>query len=487
MPSKAPRGAPRDPARGALSLRTSMLLGLGYVALLATIALGVPLALNLQGRVNSEVRSQAQGQADVVAATAADLLPTSRRAELNALVHSAAQSLRGRVIVVDRRGVVLADSAGARRVGSSYLSRPEVAQALTGRRVQVQRPSKTLGEQILATAVPIVRAGSTIGAVRVTQSVGAVNGAIRRVEVGLGIVALVVLAIGLAVGAFIAREISRPLLRLERVARKVASGELDARAIVEGSSEQRSLSASFNEMADRIGRLLRSQRAFVADASHQLRTPLTGLRLRLEEASAIAQAPQAGLELDAAIAEVDRLAGIVEELLLLSRAGERELPGELVMLDEIAADAVDRWRGSAAGRPISLLLSQRSGTAAWCAQADADRALDALIENALRYSPSGSEVEVAALADRIEVRDRGAGIAAGEEETVFERFHRGSASREVPGSGLGLPIARELARVWGGDVTLSPRPGGGAIATLSLPQGDAAPAGEPDSRASLGV
>jgi signal transduction histidine kinase len=472
------------PSRRALSLRASLLLGLGYVVLLATVALGVPLALSLQARVSSEVRSQARGQADVVAATAADLLGGSRRRELAALCRSAAQSLRGRVIVVDRLGTVLADSAGF--VGRSYGSRPEVAAALSGRRVQVQRPSRTLGEQILATAVPIVRASATVGAVRVTQSVADVGSAVRRVELGLGLIALVVLAIGLAVGAFVARAISRPLLRLERVARRVAAGELDARAALEGSREQRSLSASFNEMADRIARLLRSQREFVADASHQLRTPLTGLRLRLEEAAASAQ-PQTRLEIDAGIAEVDRLASVVEELLLLSRARERELPGERVMLEEIAGDGVDRWRRSAAERSIKLTFAPRdavpaprdAGTA-WCTRVDADRALDVLIENALRYSPPGSEVEVVPLPGEIEVRDRGPGLVPGEEADVFKRFHRGSAGRNAPGSGLGLPIARELARVWGGDVSLRRRDGGGTTAVLTLPDRPApAPTAEP--------
>lgn len=435
----------------------------------------MPLALNLEARVNSEVRSQAESQADVVAATATDLLEPGRHAALRSVVDAAARSVRGRVIVVSASGMVLADSATPSHAGESYASRPEIASALKGVKVQTQRSSKTLGEQILATAVPILHDGRPIGAVRITQSVAAVNAAIRRVEIGLGIVALVVLAIGLTFGAFIAREISRPLRRLERVAKRVAAGELQARAEVEGSREQRSLSSSFNDMADRIVRLLSAQREFVADASHQLRTPLTGLRLRLEEAKAAGVSEAAARELDAGTAEVDRLADIVEELLVLGRAGEREQPAEIVMLDGVVSDAIDRWRGSAQERPILLGFAERSGGAASCAKADADRALDALIENALLYSPKGSEVSVASLPGRIEVRDRGPGLAPGEAEAVFERFHRGSASREARGSGLGLPIARELARAWGGDVSLESRPGGGTVATLSLPEAQASP------------
>ncbi len=465
----AGRGAtPRRPE--GLTLRISLVLGLGYVVLLAIVAMGVPLALNLEGRVSSEVRSQARSQADLLAATAADLLDRSRRGELAGLVARAGDAVRGRVIVVDGTGVVLADSAGPGRLGANYSSRPEVAAALKGTPVQAQRYSRTLGQEILFTAVPIFHEGGPVGAVRVTQSVSAVNTAVRRVELGLGLVALLVLAIGLTVGWLIAREISRPLLRLEQVTGRVAAGDLDARAQLEGSREQRSLSASFNEMAARISRLLSSQKAFVADASHQLRTPLTGLRLRLEEAREAGSIAAAREEIDAGLAEVDRLAEIIEELLLLSRAGERELPGEAVSLTDVTRDALERFKGAAEGRPLLRGPLVGGDCTVWSARSDVERALDVLIENAIHYSPESSPVTVTCRPGAIEVADRGPGLATGEAEAVFERFHRGSAGAGIPGTGLGLAIARELARSWGGDVTLTNRDGGGALATLSLPQ-----------------
>jgi signal transduction histidine kinase len=441
-----------------------------YVLLLAIVALGVPLGLSLSARVSDEVRSQAAGQADLVAATAADLLGPARRRELAVLTRTSAGEVRGRVLVVDRTGTVLADSAAPPETGSSYAGRPEIARALRGRRVQVQRSSSTLGEQILATAVPVIHNGATVGAVRVTQSVAAVNSAVRRVELGLALVGAIVLAIGLAVGAVIAGRIARPLGRLERVAGRVAGGDLDARARIEGSREQRSLGGSFNEMTDRVGRLLGSQRAFVADASHQLRTPLTGLRLRIEEARAAGVSPVAARELDAGVAEVDRLAQIVDELIVLSRAGERELPGEQLDLAVTVQRALRRWSAAAAERNLRLEPGELATGSAWCAGTDADRALDVLIENALQYGPRGSTVTVTSAPGRIEVRDRGPGIPAEESESVFERFHRGSAGRNGPsGSGLGLAIARELAREWGGEVSLANSEGGGAVATLELP------------------
>ena len=454
----------------AISLRARLLAALAYVLLLAIVALGVPLAINLSARVNAEVRTQAQAQADLVAATAADLLNRSHRRELGTLARTAATSVRGRILIVNATGGVLVDSAGPAQVGASYESRPEIETALSGRQVQVQRASKTLGQEILATAVPIIRNGRPVGAVRVTQSVAAVHRAVRNAELGLVLIALIVLALGLSAGAVIAAQVARPLRHLDQVARRIAAGDLSARAAVEGSSEQRSLGRSFNEMTDRIARLLRAQRDFVSDASHQLRTPLTGLRLRLEEAKAVGPGPTA-VELDAAIAEVDRLSHTVEELLLLSRAGERQTAGEPVELVDVAIAAIERWHATAAHSGLEL-EHQALGAAgvAWAARPDVERALDMLLENALRYSPPGTTITIVSAPGRIEVRDRGPGLAEDEREIVFERFHRGSAGRSgPPGNGLGLSIARELAREWGGYVSLADHEGGGTVATLTLP------------------
>lgn len=461
-----------------------MLAALAYVLVLAVIALGVPLALNLRARISAEVKTQAQAQADLVAATAADLLGSRDHPELTALARSAAINVRGRVLIVSATGRVLVDSYGPGAVGSSYDSRPEIQAALRGRQIQVARSSHTLGQTILATAVPIVRNRRPVGAVRVTQSMSAVGGAIRRSELGLVLIGLIVLALGLLAGAVIAGQVARPIRRLEQIARRVAQGDLQARAELEGSREQRSLARSFNEMTGRVAALLGAQRQFVADASHQLRTPLTGLRLRLEEARALTASEQAQEELDAALGEVDRLAGTVNELLSLSRAGERHAEGAAVSLRDAAQAAVSRWRGPVTARHGTLTvrmpdadLGRRGGEErVWSAAPDLDRALDVLLENALHYSPATPVIDVVCGPGQIEVCDRGAGLAAAERDAVFERFHRGRAGREGPaGSGLGLPIARELMRGWGGDVTLSARPGGGTVARLSLPVLDEVP------------
>jgi len=452
-----------------VSLRATLLLALAYVLLLALIALGVPLAVSLRDRVDSEVKGQSRSQADVVAATASSLLDPPQLARLRRLTRISAASVRGRVIVVDSRGRLLADSAGA-PLGRSYASRPEIGAALNGNGEQISRGSSTLGADILATAVPVLRRGRPSGAVRITQSVSAVDRAVRNSILDLAALAAVVLVLGLAAGALIARQIALPIRRLDRAAREVAEGDLDVAVAVEGSTEQRSLGRTFNEMTQRVKRLLRSQQDFVADASHQLRTPLTGVRLRLENlGQRLRGEREASEEIDASLREIDRLSQIVDELLVLSRAGEHELPGERVDLADAAARAAERWRRAARESDIAIAARGDGGGNAWCARPDLDRSLDALVENAVLYSPPGAEVAIAAGPGRIEVLDRGPGLEPSEQETVFERFSRGSAGRRGPGgTGLGLPIARELSRQWGGEVTLENRDGGGLCAAIEL-------------------
>jgi signal transduction histidine kinase len=277
--------------------------------------------------------------------------------------------------------------------------------------------------------------------------------------------------VGIGAGWLIAAQIARPMRRLEVTAHRVAAGDLEARATEEGASEQRSLAASFNEMTARLVRALEAQRQFVADASHQLRTPLAAVRLRLEDARATDAGPEAAEQLDRGMDELDRLARTIDELLTLSQAGEAERPAEPVDLGRAAAGAVERWRPYADARGIDLELNDGDGGVSREVRAtrgDVGRILDALIENAVRYTGPDTRVTIAVDGTSVEVRDEGAGLADEELDVVFERFHRGRAGAGVAGSGLGLPIARALARRWRGEVTIRNADKGGAVARATL-------------------
>jgi signal transduction histidine kinase len=259
---------------------------------------------------------------------------------------------------------------------------------------------------------------------------------------------------------------------LAGAARRVAGGDLDTRARLEGSAEQREVAAAFNEMTGRLGRALRAQQEFVANASHQLRTPLTGLRLRLEAAALKSREPDVERELAAAERETERLARLLTELLLLARERERP-PAVPLELAEAAEAALERWEGPAEASGHSLRLSGDARVVVAASDEDLAVILDNLVSNALGYSPPGTTVTIewdGGEVARLAVLDEGPGVEPGERERVFERFYRGAAGGgATAGTGLGLSVVEALARRWGGAATLDNRPEGGARAEVTLP------------------
>lgn len=460
-----------------MTLRARLLAAFAYVLVLLSVALVVPFALSRVDRIDDEVEAQAASQAQLIAASASGQLRD--RAELSRLVRRASRSISGRVIVVDSRGRLLADSAGTSLVSTSYASRPEVASALRGSPEQGQRHSDSLDEDLLFTAVPVVSRGRTTGAVRVTQSVDAVNHRKRRDVLVLAGLAVAALALGLVVAWLLADSLSKPLRSLADVARRISTGDQDARAEESGSREQKDVAVAFNAMTARLRRALESQAAFVSNASHQLRTPLTGLRLRIEGAGRKSEDPRVRRDLDAAEAELDRMATLLSNLLILAREQKPAREPSAIALGKVLGDARERWTHTAAeeGRELRVADEPADGQI----RADPEELaaiLDNLIENALKYSPTGSAVDVDSQLDGnravVRVADSGPGIPEAEREAVFERFYRGDTAGATAGSGLGLPIAAALAGRWGGEIRLRERPGGGTVAEVELELADAA-------------
>jgi len=470
-----------------VSLRLRLLLAFAYGFLLIVIALEVPLALNLRRRVDAEVRNDAAGQAHIVAAQASGSM--GRPAQLRRIANQAAAQLGSRVIVVDSAGMLRADSAGSPR--RSFANRPEIRIALTGRTAQGTRHSDTLGEDLLYSAVPVTDSGRVAGAVRVTQSVGSVHDRVRRSVLALAAIGAAALGLGLVLAWFLADSLSRPLRKLAVTARRVEEGDLEARAEVTGATEQREVTIAFNDMTERIGTVLAAQREFVSNASHQLRTPLTGLRLRLESAAAKADSAELERELTAAEQEVDRLARLLNTLLMLAREGQTRVTGRLVSLGLASKHAHERWEARSEQLGQRLRLEPGDDVVVLAVEEDLAIILDNLIENALHYSPEGSSVTIEFGREGTDaylaVLDDGPGIAPGEEEAVFERFRRGSASKSSSGTGLGLAIVQTLAQRWGGQASLSARPEGGTRAEIRLPAGDPLPTPNPDLGEPIGA
>jgi signal transduction histidine kinase len=285
----------------------------------------------------------------------------------------------------------------------------------------------------------------------------------------LAAIAAIVIGLAVVAGFAIASFIVRPMRRLEGAARAVGGGDLTARAPEdEGPPEVRSLAAVFNETVAKLEQLLSSQEEFVADASHQLRTPLTALRLRLENLARDV-APSGSTDLEGAVAEVERLASLVEALLALARADTRREPAGPVDVDEVVRQRVRAWSALADERGVRLEAVLADVPAARTADERLRQILDNLLENAVEASPDGARItlETRGVSPWVElrVRDEGPGLTAEQRERAFDRFWR---SRDGEGSGLGLAIVRRLVEQDGGSVELLEAPGHGVEAVVRL-------------------
>ncbi len=448
-----------------MTVRTRLVLAFAYILLTVIVALTVPLAFNLRQRTITEVESQAKLTAQTIAAgIGAETLTQPRR--LERLTVQYADETGDRVIVMDADGIVLADSDGE-DVGQDYANglRPEVTSALDPAAPTADariRFSRTEDADILVAAAPILDEG-LVGAVRITQNVQDVTDAVRSTTIGLIALGGAGLIAGLVIAFALAGSFSRPLTRLAATARRLGQGDLQARAgDVGGASEIEDLAHSFDEMADRVERSVAAQREFVANASHQLRTPLTGMKLRLEAAAADAT-PPVKRQLDAADDEVDRLAAIVDRLLVSARrieAGDRSADTDLA---RAAVRAIERFRDRALAAESSLDAEVGSAVAE-ADETDVDQILDNLIENAIRYAPGPITIGTGVVEGRASlwVRDHGPGIPAADLDRVTERFYRGAGAPEG-GSGLGLAIARELAEANGGAIEIRRPADGGTV------------------------
>ena len=443
-----------------MKLRTRLVASFAYVLLVVIVALTVPLAIVMRDRARSELEALARTNAQTIAAFMnSDTLdddPTARRA-LTRDARRYAEEPGSRVIVLDATGIVLADSDGE-DVGENFATpgRPEVTRALRSEvTAEVRRSEEEQGD-IAVAAAPIIDEGELVGAVRISRDVQTVGENVGRATAAIVAVALGGFVAGLVLAVAIARSLARPMSRLAAAARRLGAGELSTRAgKLEGGIEVEELAGSFDEMAGRVERTVRAQQEFVANASHQLRTPLTGIKLRLE--AAIAETPDEAVrdQLSAADREVDRLAQIIERLLTMaSQIEEGRVPH--ADLGDAVERAVQRWHeradkasssliddGANGGTPISVVADP----------ADLDQVLDVVIDNALIHAPGRIEVSVSGNGERatVSVADHGPGIPADEMGRVTERFFRGRGA-PTGGSGLGLAIARELAERWGGGI-----------------------------------
>ena len=462
-----------------MKVRTRLVASFTYVLLVVIVALTVPLGIVLRDRARSELEAVALTNAQTIAALLdGERLDAGRpRDRLTRDIDRYARDVGGRVVVLDPRGIVVADSLGE-DLGQDFatVGRPEVGQALGSVASAGVRNSQDEGGDIVVAAAPVIDGGTLIGVVRSSRDVSQVQRNVTRATLAIIVVAAAGLAAGLVLAFVLAGSLARPLSRLAAVAKQLGRGDLSSRAgALEGGDEIHQLAASFDEMADRLERTVQAQREFVANASHQLRTPLTGMKLRLGAAIADARDPAIESQLRAADREVDRLAGIVERLLVMAREIEEGHETHVDVAD--ATDrAVERWRERASNAGATL-TTEGEAVVALVNPDDLDQVLDVIVDNAIAYAPGPIELRTERNGSNalVTLRDHGAGIPADELPRVTERFYRGRGSAAGE-SGLGLAIAKELAEKWGGTIGVSSAGDGTVVEVrLRLVEGFATP------------
>lgn len=447
-------------------------LAAAFVGIVAIVLIGqdIPLAFHLERVERDRLETALERDAYVLAGQSEDVLEGTSRLEDSALgaeVANYAAQTDATVVVTDDSGEAIATSGGPDRVGESYANRPEIEAATQGRFASGERDSRTLGEPLVYVAVPVRSGDRVLGAVRLTYPAREIDSRVVDRLRGLVVAAAISIAAAAAVAVVLATTIARPLRRLRAATDAFAAGDLATRVSSDaGPPEARSLAASFDAMAARIERMVEAQRAFAGDASHQLRTPLTALRLRLDQAAALVETDPAAAKarLDAATAEIDRLGRLTDGLLALARAGAAD--AEVVTVDVAAAarDRATEWGPLADEHGVDLAVDA-SGTAPARSVAGAvEQIIDGYVDNALEVAPAGTTLRISVEHEGrsvvVHVVDEGPGLDDQQRIRAFDRFWQaggGSAS----GSGLGLAIIRQLAAASGAEVELRPTAIGG--------------------------
>ncbi len=433
-----------------MGLRWKIALSLALVAMIATFTVGLIGYRTTSARLVDEVDrsiTQATGQMIGRAVDGRITMPTRSLLE----VYS--------VRVLD------ADGAS---VASSFPDDAEIADGA----LEVVGAPRSIDRETLDVENESLRVhtiGLANGALQVGRSLDEVDSVLSDLrQRTLLLVVLVSIATAL-VGWLIAGTVAAPIRRLTGAAEDVgSSGRLDVEVPGTGTDEVGRLGSAFRNMLSALAVSRAEQHRLVQDAGHELRTPLTSLKTNL---SVLRRHPEMSAEmrdgvLDDLDAEVSELTELVNELVAVASGELDEQPNErieLVALAEEVAERVGRRRSR------DVVVDIRARAAVDAPRSTLDRAITNLVDNACKFDTSGGRIDVVVDGGSLTVLDRGPGIESGDEERIFDRFHRSESARSLPGSGLGLSIVRDVVTRAGGTVSAARRDGGGAAIGFTLP------------------
>lgn len=450
-----------------------LLLSYLGLAVLILVVLEVPLAVLAARHERDLMAYQSAREAAGLAGLVSEDMEHLRVPELSTLATTYRNSTGGEVAIVAPSGALIASSSGDVDNDVTGTWHHLIELGLNG--VAASRFASDEGKPFAAAVAPVTVDNQPRGVVLLSIPASAAVQRIHNIWWALGGLAGGVLLLTAGIGVVLARSVSRPLGRLTEAVGALGAGDLRARAAVDrGPPQVRELAAEFNHMAARLAELVEAQSRFVADASHQLRSPLTALRLRLENLEADSGEVAAD-GIAAAGLELQRLSRVVDGLLTLSRAGQDEPRKETIDIEAVISDRCQAWAALADEKGIALVGSsdQPGRFRSSLVPGDLDQILDNLIANSFDASPAGATISVSVESAprgqaRIHVSDQGPGMTEEDRRRAFDRFWTGGSSNGGH-SGLGLAIVRQLAGRNDASVELIPAEPTGLDAVVVVP------------------
>jgi two-component system sensor histidine kinase MprB len=434
--------------RTRIALLTTLAVALVEVAIVASLY--VYASNRLYAKVEDDLRRTAATLGAVVGASGDLPTPASPQGRAQSVFVPRLVAADGRVLTA-RTGLDLPVTAAARAVAS-------------GARASALETLPLAGDDYYVLSVPAGQGR----ALQVSHSLTTEEDVLNQLLTASIVIAAVGLVLAPLTGASVATGALGPLRRLSRVTDRVTrTGDLTQRVSVGGRDEVASFARSFDAMLDRLegmvaelDRAQRAQRQLVADASHELRAPLTTLRANIELLGLGADPRDADRRelISDTLAGIDDLTSLVAQVIELAREDERVHERVPVQLDQIVSDELERVRHRYP--EVTFASSIEPTTVLGDAQA-LGRAVANLLDNAGKWSPAGGTVRADLKSGVLDVRDEGPGIDPNDLPHIFERFYRGARAGAVPGSGLGLAIVAQVMRSHGGEVSAkSPSTGG---------------------------